>query len=185
MTEPIPYQTPLPSGMNLRFTPLPDGIRIARDTVSQSALWREALTPAIVLVIFLGGPIFFAWWLHENWATADMLHRIRGIFIIIAGPIGFVFLIPRMIQNVGIVTEVAITKGSFYWKKQNIWGEKEYVWPLQTIQHAYYKEVGRLLKVERIKGPALDAFSFHKPDELQLAVGHLNHAINWHRNNPS
>lgn len=150
MVSPVDYQVPLPTGRSLRFHELPDGIRISRDVVSQAALWREALLPAFSVLILSGCSALAASQVVQHWRAA----RYTPVLIFAVGLLFLLYLLWWLVretwQNAGIVTEVAVTKGTFYWRKRTLWGENEHFWPLAEVSRAVV--VNRVLKVHRHRG---------------------------------
>jgi hypothetical protein len=181
MTDSIEYQTPLANGRNLRSHELPDGIRISRDAVSRGALWREVIMPAISIVGLPLAAAYAVWWSwhFRNFASPGQI----AIPLVIAA-VALVHL-ARVIrdswQNAGIVTEVAVTNGTFYWRKQTLWGTSEHFWPLASVKLVKVDPLNRMLKVTRTRGKALGAFAFHPIEEMNAAAAELNAAIEKNR----
>ena len=71
--------------------------------------------------------------------------------------------------------EIAVSQGTLYWRKRNLWGDKEFFWKLSSIRNVGVEN--RLLKVYRFRGPALAAFSFVRSEERTYAAALLKAAI--------
>ena len=83
-------------------------------------------------------------------------------------------------QNVGIVTLVTVGGDTLHWRKQNLWGHREFFWPASTIKAIRVRAaplVEPSLIVERRDGHALNAFAFHAVDELHEAAAALTSAL--------
>jgi hypothetical protein len=174
MAEPIEYQTPLPAGYRLCYVVGDDGLRISRESPSKTLLWSEACVPIVLLV-----GAFLLLILIRQLPNRLNLPPVRARITL---DVGYVVLVAwvfvngrRAWQNMGIVTEIAVAGQSLYWRKQNLWGTKEYFWPLSSIKRIGVQN--RLLKVYRRRGPALAAFSFVKPEERDYASRLLNNTI--------
>jgi hypothetical protein len=174
MPEPIEYRTPLPAGYQLRYDVGDEGVRISRETPRSALLWSEACAPLILLGASVAFCVFI-WRLPGRLnlppENAKILHIVG--YALFAG--WMYWNGRRAWQNVGIVVEIAVAGDTLYWRKQNVWGSREYFWPLSSIKTVSVQT--RLLKVFRDRGPALAAFSFLKPDERAYACMLLNGAI--------
>lgn len=174
MAETIEYQGPLPDGYRLRYIVNENSVRISRDLAGNSLLWLEAGAPLILLISFA---IFAV--LIWRWTDATRFPPASTIAVRIAGYGGLLVMMVvngrRAWQNMGIVLEIAVSQDTLYWRKQNIWGDTEYFWPLSSVRTIGVEN--RLLKVYRFRGPALAAFSFVKSNERAYAAALLNSAI--------
>ena len=177
MTNPVDYQAPLPQGRNLRFHDLPDGIRISRDRVAPSAVWREVVAAVVPSVFFPAAFVYVLWSLIRYWNSASSVWIFVRVLIAIAIPPLSVRLFRDLWQNAGIVTDITVTKSTLFWRKQMPWGAREYFWSLTTVRFARVDKANRILKVYRQRGTPLGAFSFHRLEELEAAAAALNHAI--------
>ena len=185
MPDPLEYQTPLPTGLNLRLYELPDGVRISRETVGRVALWREALIPGTALVVMPSIAIYSAWWAWRYWNTAQAFQVYGRVAFAVIIPILMVRVVRDAWQNAGIVTEIAITNATLYWRKQTLWGSSEHFWPLATVSRVSVDPLNRVLKVHRHRGTPLGAFAFHPMDEMNFAAHRLNIAIQAARARPA
>ena len=181
MTQPVEYQTPLPMGRNLRFHELPDGLRVTREVVSGFALWREAIVPVVLvvgLIVSAAVLIFVIGAIPDVSRHRLLLVRI-GCGVALAIPV--VWIIRESLQNGGVVTEIAVTPAAIYWRKQNLWGYREYFWPLATIKSVSFDPNNRSIRIARPRGPRLNAFAYFRSDELAEAALRLNMAIDRSR----
>jgi hypothetical protein len=174
MVEMIQYQNPLPYGYRLRYINDDDTVRITRDSVGKTLLWAEAFVPSALLILFAALAVMIWRWTHESHHLpgnlAPLLIFEYGVLL------GTTVIIGRTARiNMGIVVEIAVSPGMLYWRKRNIWGDKEYFWPLSSIRSVRVEN--NLLRVHRFRGPALAAFSFVKSDERAYAAVLLNEAI--------
>jgi hypothetical protein len=83
--------------------------------------------------------------------------------------------------NAGVVTEIAVTGKAVFWRKQNVWGFREYIWPLSTIKVVRYDPRNRSLRIHRTQGAALNAFAYFGRNELEETVQRLSNAIEINR----
>jgi hypothetical protein len=181
MSEPIEYQTPLPIGRNLRFHELPDGLRVTREVVSRFALWREAVIPVVCvlgLVISTAVMLLVIGLIRDVTREALLLVRIGASLVML---IPIIWIIRQSLLNGGVVSEIAVTRDSVYWRKQNLWGDREYFWPLETIKSVSFDANNRSVKIARTRGPSLNAFAYFRSDELADAALRLNMAIDQSR----
>jgi hypothetical protein len=176
-TEPIEYQRPLPEGYQLRYFIHENTVRISRDSPGRILLWLEAGAP-LVLLIVVGAFVVLTW----RWINLFRLPPHESEALGLAGCGAQLLLLalrsPRIWQNMGIVIEIAISQDTFYWRKRNVWGDKEFFWPLSSIRLISVEN--NLLKVFRFRGPSLSAFSFVKPGEREYARALLSAAILRH-----
>ena len=181
MTQPVEYQTPLPMGRNLRFHELPDGLRVTREVVSRFSLWREALVPvlAVLALIISTAALLFVIGLVRQTDPRWLLATRIGIVLVMLVPTAWI--IRQSWQNGGVVTDIAVSKAGLYWRKQNLWGSREHIWPLNTITLVSYDPNNRSLKVQRLTGMSLNAFAFFRGDELDEAAIRLSAAIDMNR----
>jgi hypothetical protein len=179
--EPIDYKVPLPAGRNLRISRLADGsVRVERDTVGTVALLREAFLPlaAVVLALVVIGPNVYALTTSGR-PWSEPLSIVR-LFLIACAAAWLVWILRGAAQNVGIVTLVTVGRDTLHWRKQNLWGPREFFWPASTIKAIRVRSgflVEPSLVVERRDGRALIAFAFHNVDELHEAAAALTSAL--------
>jgi hypothetical protein len=178
MSEPIEYQPLLPAGYQLRYDISADGIRISRESPGKKLLGAEAIAPLILLV----SSFIFVVLLRRQVSSLNLskessiIVQTTGYFVIL---LWLIYNGRRAWQNIGIIVEITIFRETFYWRKQNLWGPKEYFWALSSIGNITVEN--RLLKVRRRRGPALAAFSFVKQEERTYACQLLNQAIAYQR----
>jgi len=176
MSDPVGYQPALPVGSRLRICELPDGLRVTRESVSRFALWREALVPALCAIVLIGAALFAARAIGRNVMDREWLLAARiGIFGVAAALLAWIIREAR--QNAGIVTDVAVTRAVLYWRKLNLWGPREYFWPLNTIVQVCYDPTNHSLRVHRVKAASLNAFAYISKVELQHAATLLHSAV--------
>jgi len=174
MPRPLPYQSPLPPGHRLRREQFDGTTRISRDVVSAGMLWREAISFIVTFSLF-GGMFCLSihWFFSRLNAPPGVL--IFTVACTVASGLLWVVITRFAWLNTGIVTEVAVSAESLYWRKQNVWGAREYFWPLDTIRSVAVESLS--LKIRRFKGLSISAFAFVPRGELDLVAAALNDAI--------
>src|SRR5262249_29640032 len=114
--------------------------------------------------------------LHTWQLDPTLEHRVRNVGLVLLAA-GIVWVIRQSWINMGVVTEIAVTSGAVYWRKQNLWGYREYIWPLPSIKNVRYDPTNRSLRVHRVRGAALNAFAYFPMDELEHAALSFREAI--------
>ena len=184
MGDAVDYQVPLPDGRSLRFWQTPDTVRISRDTVPRSRLRKEALLPVVMILLTalsLGVCVWRLW--HPSRLPIPGLPFVF-VIIMAAVLVMFAYIMRGFRQNTGVVTEISITRETLYWRKETIFGRREYIWPLSTVKWVEVDRFNRMLKIRRRRGAALGAFAIRRLDELENAANLLNEAIKLYRDGP-
>jgi hypothetical protein len=179
LDEPIAYRTPLPAGRLLRWEEQPDGVRIWREWIDRTALWREVISVGVVLLLLLGGMAYLSWWMYAYGGGVLFTALIWRIILLIVLAVVLVRHVPSLLQNIGVVTTISVAGATLYWRKRNLWGEREYFWPLETVTLAQAEPLQ--LKVFRRNEPALNAFAMINSADLAEAALRLNIAIEKNR----
>jgi hypothetical protein len=84
-------------------------------------------------------------------------------------------------QNAGIVMEISVANGVFYWRKQTLWGSREYFWRVADLRRASAETLTNSLVVRRHRGPPLGAFSYVARHEVDEVIAAINRAIEIER----
>jgi uncharacterized integral membrane protein len=155
MTNPVDYRTPLPQGRNLRFFETADGVRVSRDTVSRRALWREAIFMVIIFLLIAAVTAFQILWLFWHGHSAPSVLVFWHIAVLAAIPLIFLRVIRSAIQNAGIVSEIAVSQNTLFWRKETLWGTSEHFRPVVSIRLVDIDRMNRVLKVYRHRGVPL------------------------------
>jgi hypothetical protein len=182
MDQPVEYQTPLPTGRNLRYHELPGGLRVTREFLSQFALWRELLMPVFCVISLVGSGLFLVWNLEHRMSFDPLLMRPMRIGIFVVDGALLVWILRSYWTNAGVVTEVSVTREAVFWRKQNLWGSREYIWPLSAITGVQYDPTNRSMRIHRSRGTALNAFAYFPKVELLEVVFRLTAVIDQNRN---